>query len=92
MKIYHEANQKSNVSSRIGVGLLREKFTETQQGGIEAMDMQITFSPEAQDMNKNAETLREEIDYESEFKSLKDIAGRHLNLGEIRCERLKLNF
>lgn len=56
------------------------------------MDMQITFSPEAQDMNKNAETLREEIDYESEFKSLKGIAGRHLNLDEIRCERLKLNF
>ena len=56
------------------------------------MSAQITFSPAAQDVNKSAETLREEIDYESEFKSLKGIAGRHLDLDEIRCERLKLHF
>jgi hypothetical protein len=56
------------------------------------MDTQMTFSPVAQDLHKSVETLREEIDYESEFKSLKGIAGRHLNLDEIRCERLKLNF
>lgn len=56
------------------------------------MNTQIKFSPVAQDVNKSAETLREEIDYESEFKSLKGIAGRHLDLDEIRCERLKLNF
>ncbi len=56
------------------------------------MDTQITFSPAAQDLNKSAETLREEIDYENEFKSLKGIAGRHLDLDKIRCERLKLDF
>ncbi|MBQ3457545.1 MAG: hypothetical protein IJG30_01160 [Synergistaceae bacterium] len=56
------------------------------------MNTQVTFSPVAQDMDKSAETLREEIDYESEFKSLKGIAGRQLDLDEIRCERLKLNF
>ena len=56
------------------------------------MDTQITFSPAAKDLNKSTETLREEIDYEREFKSLKGIAGRHLDLDEIRCERLKLKF
>ena len=54
------------------------------------MDTQITFSPAAQDLNKSAGTLREEIDYESEFKSLKGIAGKWLDLDEVRRERLKL--
>ena len=44
------------------------------------MDTQITFSPVAQNFNKSSETLRDEFDYESEFKSLKGIAGRNLNL------------
>ena len=56
------------------------------------MNTQITFSPAAQDLNKSADTSREEIDYEREFKSLKGIAGRHLDLDEIRCERLNLKF
>ncbi|MBQ2617541.1 MAG: hypothetical protein IJF90_11855 [Synergistaceae bacterium] len=54
------------------------------------MDTQITFSSTPQDLNKSTETLKEEIDYEREFKSLKGIAGRHLDLDEIRRERLKL--
>ena len=56
------------------------------------MNTQIMFQSAAQDLNKSAETLREEIDYESEFKSLKGIAGRPLDLDEIRCERLTLKF
>ena len=28
VKIYHEANQKPNVASRIGVGILRNKFAD----------------------------------------------------------------
>ena len=54
------------------------------------MNTQITFSPAAQDLNKSSETLREEIDYESEFKSLKGIAGKWLDFDEVRRERLKL--
>ncbi len=51
------------------------------------MGTQITFSPAAQNLNKNAETLREEIDYESEFKSLKGIAGDAEEVFEFATQR-----
>ena len=42
--------------------------------------------------DENTEALKKEIDYQSEFKSLKGIAGKWLDFDEVRCERLNLKY
>ena len=42
--------------------------------------------------DENTEALKKEIDYQSEFKSMKGIARRWLDPDEVRCERLNLKY